>query len=142
MENKTDTSEQVKTKLEEIKEKWHDFIIAMQKHNASLVFILKVAEPLELNGNTLKIGFKYGFHQQRINQPKVREVLEQVLIDFFDNALVVETCLLDKDYQSDFINNQTKNDEVELVEELSGGEDKQKELIDNLVKTFNGKIVE
>jgi DNA polymerase-3 subunit gamma/tau len=133
----------VKIKLSEIRQKWHSFIVEMQKNNASLVFILKVAEPLELNDNILKIGFQYEFHQQRINQPKVRECLEKILSEFFNDTLVVETCLLAKDYQSDFIKAQTDQDDVELVDELPAEEDQQqKELIDNLVKTFNGKIVE
>jgi len=137
------TSKSVKIKLEQIKTQWQEFLIDMQKHNASLVFILKVAEPLELNGNILKIGFKYDFHQQRVNQSKVKESLEKFFSDFFKEKLVVESSLLPKDHESDFINKQTKDDEVELVDELPAEESgAQKELIDNLVKTFNGKIVE
>jgi len=129
--------------LDEIKDKWHNFLVKLQESNASLVFILKVAEPLELNGNILKIGFKYPFHQQRINQLKVKAVAEKVLAEFFKEEIIIETCLLSQDYDSEFIREQTKADEVEFVEEIPAETDgDQKQLIDTLVKTFGGKVVE
>jgi len=138
------TLKNVKIKLEDIKKKWHDFLVELQNHNASLVFILKVAEPLEINGNVLKIGFKYDFHCQRVNQAKVKDSLESVLSDFFKENLAIESALLDKDHESEFIKSQTEADEVELVDELPEGEGSgdQQALIDNLVKTFKGKVIE
>jgi len=127
--------------LDEIKNKWHGFLVKLQDKNASLVFILKVAEPLEIAGNVLKIGFKYSFHCQRVNQAKVKESLESVLADFFGAKLIIEPVLLDKDYESDFIREQTSADEVVLVDELRVEDNNQQELIDQLVKTFNGKVV-
>ena len=134
----------LKVSLSEIREKWHNFLVKLQEFNASLVFILKVAEPLALNGNILKIGFKYPFHQQRINQLKVKAVAEKVLAEFFKEEIIIETCLLSQDYDSEFIREQTKADEVEFVEEIpaEGSGQEQQQLIDNLVKTFGGKVVE
>jgi len=134
----------LKITIEEIRNKWHSFLVRLQDENASLVFILKVAEPLELKGNFLQIGFKYSFHQQRINQLKIKEAIEKVLEEFFGEKIYVETTLLAKDAPSAFIETQTQNDEVEFVDELpnQAGTVEQGELIDNLVKVFNGKIVE
>ena len=129
--------------LDEIKLKWHNFLVKLQDMNASLVFILKVAEPLELNGNALKIGFKYAFHRQRVCQAKIQETIEKALKEFFGEEIFIETSLLPLDYESEIIKEETKNDEVELVEELPQGEAlDQQALIDTLVKTFHGKIVE
>lgn len=130
--------------LEAIKDNWHAFLVKLQDSNASLVFILKVAEPLELNANVLKVGFRYAFHEQRVNQSKVRESVEQALREFFGSQIILTTCLLAADYQSDFINRQTAKDDVELVAAVDSGETpaEQQELIETLVKTFNGKIVE
>jgi hypothetical protein len=141
---KGDISKNLKVNLSEIREKWHNFLVKLQEFNASLVFILKVAEPLALNGNILKIGFKYPFHQQRINQLKVKAVAEKVLAEFFKEEIIIETCLLSQDYDSEFIREQTKADEVEFVEEIpaEGSGQEQQQLIDNLVKTFGGKVVE
>lgn len=129
--------------LDEVKEKWHNFLVKLQDTNASMVFILKVAEPLELNNNLLKIGFKYAFHEQRVRQAKVLESVEKVLQEFFSEELYIETSLLPKDYQGEIIQQETQHDEVEFVEELPAGEPlDQQALIDTLVKTFNGKVVE
>ncbi|MCX6745481.1 MAG: DNA polymerase III subunit gamma/tau [Candidatus Parcubacteria bacterium] len=141
--NLADREKKVKINLSEIKDKWHNFLVKLQDYNASLVFILKVAEPLELNGNILKIGFKYPFHEQRINQAKVKDSIEEILGEFFNEEIVIETSLLPKDYESEFMKEQTKSDEVELVEEIpntANGE--QQAMIDNLIKTFGGKVVE
>ncbi len=138
----------LKAGLQEIKEKWHGFLVKLQDTNASLVFILKVAEPLELVGNVLKIGFKYDFHRQRVNQVKVKESLENVMSEFFDGNIIIEPVLLDKNYESDFIKTQTQSDDVVLIDELpanqsdSSPDNNQQDLIDQLVKTFNGKVVE
>ena len=43
-------SKEVKITISQIKDKWHDFLVELQKQNTSLVFILTVAEPLELKG--------------------------------------------------------------------------------------------
>ena len=140
---KGDISKNLKVSLSEIREKWHNFLVKLQESNASLVFILKVAEPLALTGNILKVGFKYPFHQQRINQAKVKGVAEKVLAEFFKEEIIIETCLLPKDYESEFIEKETESDEVELVEEIPTEDNgDQKQLIDTLVKTFGGKVVE
>jgi len=131
-------------KLEEIKAKWHNFLVKLQDTNTSLVFILKVAEPLALNGNYLQIGFKYAFHKQRIDQSKVKASIEQALQEFFNEDIIIETTLLANNYSSEFLKQQTKEDEVELVDEIPAeamGSDQQK-MIETLVKTFGGKIVE
>jgi DNA polymerase-3 subunit gamma/tau len=143
IDNLSKAGSSLKVKLAEIRDKWHNFIVRMQDQNASLVFILKVAEPIALEGNILKIGFKYKFHLQHVNQAKVKEVIEKVLKDFFGEQIFMEPCILENNYQSEFINQQTRDDEVELIEELPGAADlgENQELIDSLVKTFNGKIV-
>jgi hypothetical protein len=130
--------------LAEIKSKWHNFLIKLQDSNASLVFILKVAEPLELKDNYLRLGLKYAFHKQRVDQAKIKEAIERVLQEFFNEDIIIETILLANNYDSEFLQHQTKGDEVELVDEIPTeaiGHDQQ-QLIDTLVKTFGGKIVE
>jgi DNA polymerase-3 subunit gamma/tau len=141
--NQADPLKKINLTLDEVKNKWHNFLVKLQDSNASMVFILKVAEPLSLSGNILKIGFKYVFHQQRVAQPKVKDAIEKVIGEFFNEKIIIETSLLPKDYESEFIEKETKSDEVELVDELSqSGNTDQQQLIDTLVKTFGGKVVE
>ncbi len=141
--NPGDSLKKINLTLDEIKNQWHNFLVKLQDTNASMVFILKVAEPLELTGNILKIGFKYAFHQQRVGQPKVKDAIEKVIGEFFNEQIIIEASLLSKDYESEFIVKETKSDEVELVEEIPANiNGDQQQLIDTLVKTFGGKVVE
>ncbi|MBN1325466.1 DNA polymerase III subunit gamma/tau [Candidatus Falkowbacteria bacterium] len=140
---KTDINKKLNITIDEIRSKWHNFLVQLQNFNTSLVFILKTAEPLGLIGNVLKIGFKYSFHQQRVNQARVKQVIEKVLSEFFGEDLIIETSLLPKNSESEFIKQETKNDEVELIKELPDPNNgKQQEMIDLLVNTLGGKIIE
>jgi len=141
--NQGNSNKKINLTLDEIKNKWHNFLVKLQDTNASLVFILKVSEPLELTGNILKIGFKYPFHEQRVNQAKIKDAIENILNEFFNEEIIIATSLLPKNYESEFIKEETKSDEVELVEEIPNNENgEQQAMIDNLVKTFGGKVVE
>ncbi|MDD5341554.1 MAG: DNA polymerase III subunit gamma/tau, partial [Patescibacteria group bacterium] len=133
----------VSINIDEVRKKWHNFLVKLQDINASLVFVLKVAEPVDLKGNVLKIGFKYAFHQQRINQIKIKQTLEKALSEYFNEDIQIETSLLPKGQESNFIKEQTKNDEVEFVQVLPVEEKgQQQEMIDLLVNTLGGKIIE
>ncbi|MCX6745410.1 MAG: hypothetical protein NTX00_00125, partial [Candidatus Parcubacteria bacterium] len=69
--------------------------------------------------------------------------IEEILGEFFNEEIVIETSLLPKDYESEFMKEQTKSDEVELVEEIpNAANGEQQAMIDNLIKTFGGKVVE
>jgi len=57
-----------------IQEKWGAIAEALKKYNHNLSFFLKDAVPLELKGNTLKIGCANNFMLTRINANKIEVV--------------------------------------------------------------------
>ncbi|MBI5465953.1 MAG: DNA polymerase III subunit gamma/tau [Candidatus Kerfeldbacteria bacterium] len=65
--------------LEEIAKRWPEVVAKLRDFNHSLSFILSIAKPTKLEGNTLTIGFQYKLHQERVQDPKVRQVVEQAL---------------------------------------------------------------
>lgn len=71
--NKTDLT------LEQIKEKWFDIVRLAADRSASLVFILRVGQPMAVQNGTLQIGFKYRFHKERINESKNNLILRNLI---------------------------------------------------------------
>lgn len=151
-------SAQVNLTIEKLKGTWHKFLSALQVVNASLVLILKTAEPMRIIGNQLYIGIKYPFHKDRIQSNDSRLLLEEQLLQYFGEKLVVVAEVLPAGYASDFLNAQNFADEVELVADttsasnaslfvtpgaqISGQPASSNALIEHLVQTFGGKILE
>lgn len=69
--------------LEQVKEKWFDLLRVAADRSPSLVFILRIGQPITLERGTLQIGFKYRFHKERINESKnnliLRNLIKEVL---------------------------------------------------------------
>jgi len=149
---------QVNLTIEKLKGTWHKFLSALQQVNASLVLILKTAEPMRIIGNQLYIGLKYPFHKDRIQSNDSRLLLEQQLLEYFGEKLAVVAEVLPSGYASDFLNAQNFNDEVELVADTTSASNASlfagsvspagqqpgtsSALIEHLVQTFGGKILE
>lgn len=150
--------EQINLTIDKLKNTWHKFLSALQVVNASLVLILKTAEPIRIIGNQLYIGIKYPFHKDRIQSNDSRLLLEAQLLQYFGEKLVVVAEVLPAGYSSDFLNAQNFADEVELVADttsasnaslfvspatqVSGQPATSNALIEHLVQTFGGKILE
>lgn len=151
-------STQVNLTIDKLKNTWHKFLSALQVVNASLVLILKTAEPMRILGNQLYIGIKYPFHKDRIQSNDSRILLEEQLLQYFGEKLVVVAEVLPAGYASDFLNAQNFADEVELVadttsasnaslfvspaSQINGQPASSNALIEHLVQTFGGKILE
>jgi len=91
--------------LEEIKSKWNALLTAVKKYNHSLSFILKVCELREDNG-ALCIVFKYKFHQDRIEQTSIKQLIAKAMQEVYKTP-VKFTTLLDESLAvpSDLVNN-------------------------------------
>ncbi len=61
--------------LEQVKEKWFDLMRVAGDKNPSLVFILRIGQPMGIENGILQIGFKYRFHKERINEIKNNQLL-------------------------------------------------------------------
>jgi DNA polymerase-3 subunit gamma/tau len=71
--------------LEQVKEKWFELLRIVADRNPALVFILRIGQPMAIEGGTLQIGFKYRFHKERINESKnnliLRNLIKEVMGD-------------------------------------------------------------
>lgn len=98
-----------------IQEKWMDIVAKLRDFNHSLSFILSIARPILVEGNTLTIAFQYQLHLDRVNDAKVREALSKALQDITGKSMLVRGKL----------------------EAPSAGGD----LLTNVLNTFGGEVV-
>jgi len=63
---------------EDVMELWQATLDEIKKQYNTLYGIARNAKP-QLEGNTLTIGFKFGFHQKRINEAKNRKIFADVV---------------------------------------------------------------
>lgn len=81
------------TSLAVIEEKWSDVITRIDSINKSILGLLKTGKPTKVDGQYLVIEVSYSFHKERLESPKNRKVVEDVLRDIF-NASIKVKCIV------------------------------------------------
>ena len=138
-----------------ITDKWHEVLAKVKQHNHSLSFILRVCEPRNVNGNQVCLAFKYKFHKERISEHKIKILVEGVLKDVYGRDLLINA-IIDENIKANGNGNGTSQaqaaaplppkpvdqsatpaDRPEVKQD--GGADNN--AINNLLKTFGGKVV-
>lgn len=134
---------------EAILAKWNEVLAVVKKYNHSLSFILRVCQPREINGNKLCLAFKYKFHKDRIGENNIRVLVEKVLLEVYGQPIMVEALIdesietnNDNSFKSEVNDSDESQGQIEKTESKkenndAGGEN----MINNLLKTFGGKIV-
>jgi DNA polymerase III subunit gamma/tau len=105
---------QAQHSLEEILDGWGEVLAQAKNKSQALNFVLGVAEPLSINGNTLELGFKYRLQQEKVLEFKNREVVETIIKEVYGASYRIEP----KVQEDIVINKQNKEDiikEDELV---------------------------
>jgi DNA polymerase-3 subunit gamma/tau len=137
----------VRLSLEQIMAKWPEFLVRIKKHNHSLSFILQNCEPREIKDGRLCFAFKYKFHQDRINDPNIRSIVDDTLAEVFAPGLSFES-LIDENMS---ISHEDKSGETAATEAAPSSaepstlaaSEKQPAggLMSDLLKTFGGEII-
>ena len=133
---------------ETIISKWNEVLAKIKKYNHSLSLILRVCQPVEVNGSQLCLAFKYKFHKDRMSEDAIRKIVERVLEEVYGETLYIEA-VVDENLEiapapmpEVAVPNEPQsnngNDEPAVEKKTDEGQDN---LIDNLLKTFGGKIV-
>lgn len=134
-----------------IADKWNEVLAKIKKYNHSLSFILRACVPGEINDNGLRLIFKYKFHKERINDPQIKTLVEKVLNEVYGKPLVVES-VVDENLE---INNSAQmpagnkqisnnNEKAEVIDNKAVNNKKEgaDNMINDIIKTFGGKVVE
>lgn len=124
----------------EIKAKWHEVLARVKKYNHSLSFILRVCEPREVNNARLCLAFKYKFHKDRVSDANIKSIVEKVLSEVYSAPMTFEAIIderIEVGNEEPGIKNQELGENKEEEKKQEQGN-----MIDNLLKTFGGKVIQ
>lgn len=107
--------------IEDVQKHWGEFLTKLKPHNHSLSFVMQSCKLTNVEGKRVCLSFKYKFHKDRLDSPEIKKLVEDVLREVYKSDLIIES-LVDEKIE---INNNSNNNE----------------LVDNLLKTFGGKII-
>lgn len=126
---------------EALLDRWNEFLAKIKKYNHSLSFILRVCQPVSLEGNQLCLAFKYKFHKDRINEAKIKELVQKTLREVYGLPLIIETVIDENLEIEEKINGNGKEEIKEKKEEEKGDKKEEGGMMNDLLKTFGGKVI-
>lgn len=143
------STEEVKISKEEILTKWNEVLVYVKKYNHSLTFILRVCEPRGIEDNKLCLAFKYKFHKDRISDISIKNIIEKVLLEVYKQPIFIEAIVdeaIETESNSEITdkpieNNNAGNNDNSVLDANAFGKNEDDKMIDNLLKTFGGKVV-
>lgn len=132
-------SEKINFTDSQIQEKWHEVLAKVKQYNHSLSFILRVCQPRGLSGNQLCLAFKYKFHKDRVNEAQIKSIIEKVLRDVYGSPILM-LAVVDENIEV-AANKLVSEEPFDLQKQPEPEQGEQGNMIDNLLKTFGGKVV-
>jgi len=127
--------------------KWSEVLIRIKQHNHSLSFILRVCKPIGISNNELTIAFKYKFHKNRVDERAIKDIIEKVLREVYGAPITI-SAIIDENLEIADNNMPPGNGAVQNDRQAKPAEDGKQEnkgqdnLVDSLLKTFGGKVVD
>lgn len=110
--------------IQQIHQKWSDFLAEVSSQNHGLIILLKSAEPQKLEKNQLILACEHDFHKERIQDHKNIELLERLLKQIYGSKLIIR-CVSKEDLPKQDQNKKQNS-----------------KLLDSALKVFGGKVVE
>jgi DNA polymerase III gamma/tau subunit len=121
-----------------VMEKWPEFLIKIKKYNHSLSFVLQNCLPQDIKQNCLCLVFKYKFHQDRVNDATIRNIIETTLAEVFGANLSLSS-VIDENLE---IRHEAQVESIAPVSaEAADDNTKNGGSISDLLKTFGGEVI-
>jgi DNA polymerase III subunit gamma/tau len=132
----------------EISSRWNEVLAKIKKYNHSLSFILRVCEPRSVTGNDVCLAFKYKFHRDRLSDNGIRQIVEKVMEEVYGRRFSINA-VIDENIQTGAIPSSSESappfsdDNMPSPEEESvpSAKIENDKVVDSLLKTFGGKII-
>jgi DNA polymerase-3 subunit gamma/tau len=118
--------------LETLQKKWPEFAQRAGQVNHGYNILLANGELKGVDGDTVQVGFSYGFHRNKLNEPKNKLAFEKVLATLFGVALRIEGVHLDKKPELGH-DDAVDKPELETVTPT---------VADHILNAFGGRVVE
>ncbi len=79
--------------MEKVTECWKDIIEECKPFNHSIAGVLRSAKPYSVEHGIVTIAANYKFHQEKLSEPKVKDIIVQVIKKLFGEKVKVEIVL-------------------------------------------------
>jgi len=127
--------------LADVQSKWNEFLTKVKRINHSMSFVLKVCQPVNVDGQTVCLAFRHKIHKDRISEAGIKAMVEEVLKEVYNQDLLI-SAIIDENISidnGDLIdkNGLLSNNEAEAVTKTEPND----EAINNILKNLGGKIV-
>jgi len=132
---------QLALSLEQIRDKWSEFLVKVKRINHSLSFVLKVCQPLGVSGHDLRLAFKHKIHKDRISEAGIKKMVEEVLAEVYGRELFLSAVLDENLVLPENNESVDKNGEVGNTNNNQQPTAVNDEAINNILKNFGGKVV-
>ena len=128
----TKTSAQPPSLIDDLLNQWPMVLDRAKDRNSGLSVMLKACQP-QLDGHKVCLLFRYKFHQDQVQQPKIKHLLEEILAEVYQQPLTITTKLLaDLDIK---VTQESTNEQTTATNQSDDSS------INNLLEIFNGQIV-
>ncbi|MCK9614973.1 MAG: DNA polymerase III subunit gamma/tau [Candidatus Omnitrophica bacterium] len=127
--------------LSEIKARWAEIIVNIQKVRAAISSHLSFAEPLSSSSNIVKIGFsnKDYFHKEIVEEPKNVKFIEDVVSKILNKKIGIKFILSDR-ITSKTVNIAQHKASSAQTQAEGNPSGQQNEFINELMDTFGGQF--
>jgi DNA polymerase III subunit gamma/tau len=98
----------------ELDELWQQTLDEIKKRYNTLYGIARMAQP-DFDGTTLHLGFKFGFHQKRMNEVKNRKIFGDVISKLYGSPVEISCIILEPAAQT------SEAPDVSAVSNIFGG---------------------
>lgn len=109
--------------IENLKSEWSNIIKLAKKYNHSISAFLKSSSPLKIDSKTVTITTPYKFHEEKLNEPANRRIIEKVLTEVLKIPQNLQVKIIQDEKMSSASKPIKKDDSgIESALEIFGGE--------------------
>lgn len=87
--------------FEELNEKWPEVLNKINEKSPSLLFVMKMANLMEINENVLSLALPYDFHQKKVKDNKNNELLQEIFMEIFGEHLQLQCTVAEKPFNAE-----------------------------------------
>ncbi|MBU3965115.1 DNA polymerase III subunit gamma/tau [Patescibacteria group bacterium] len=109
--------------IENLKSEWDNIIKLVKKYNHSISAFLKSSSPLKIDSKNVTIATPYKFHEEKLNEPANRRIIEKALAEALNIPQNLEVKIIQDEKMASAPKPIKKQDpEIESALEIFGGE--------------------
>jgi DNA polymerase-3 subunit gamma/tau len=143
--------------VDDIQAKWREFIVRIKNDNHSLTFILQNCWPNDIKDGVIDLKCKYKFHEQRLKDVNIQNIINKNLKSIFkcdlkyktdiDSNLEIPNLSLIKEQKNkektttNADDNKKDKDIKQDNKKKSQVNDEQKGTINNILNAFGGEVI-